>query len=74
MIAYHPLVLKNLVEITAYFGVGKETVLKWVDQGAPVAVEKAGGGSPRYSAEAAALQEWRRQTAQMKNRGEGGNG
>lgn len=55
---YTPKVLKNLVEICAEMGVGRETVMKWIDLGAPIAVEYI-GKSPRYSCEARELQAWR---------------
>lgn len=62
-IAYAPLILRSLIEICAAMGVGRETVLKWVDQGAPIAVEWQ-GSKPSYSCEAYALQAWR-----LKNSG-----
>lgn len=58
-IAYQPRILKNLTEICAEMGVGVETVKKWIDQGAPIAVEYQ-GAKPRYSAEACELQAWRK--------------
>lgn len=57
-ISYSPLILKSMNEITTYFGVGKETVYRWIEEGAPIAVENA-RGAPRYSCEAAQLQQWR---------------
>lgn len=55
---YNPRVLRNLNEICAEMGVGKETVRQWLDQGAPIVVEREGARS-RYSAELGALQAWR---------------
>ena len=56
--AYAPLVLRNMEEICEVMGVGRKTVREWVERGAPIAVEGLGGRT-RYSAEAAALQDWR---------------
>lgn len=56
--AYMPRILKNLTEICAEMGVGKDTVKEWIDMGAPIVVEQEGGRA-RYSAELAALHEWR---------------
>lgn len=58
MSAYTPKILKNLVEICAEMGVGKETVRQWIDAGAPIVVEREGNRT-RYSAELVALQAWR---------------
>lgn len=56
---YTPKILRNMNEICAEMGVGKETVRAWIDQGAPICVEGS-DARPRYSAEAAELQAWRR--------------
>lgn len=55
---YAPSILRNMVEICAAMGVGRETVMKWIEQGAPIAVEYI-GRKPSYSCEAVALQKWR---------------
>lgn len=55
---YAPRILRNLLEICVVMGVGRETILRWVDEGAPIAVEYQ-GKKPRYSCEAGALQAWR---------------
>lgn len=57
-ITYAPVILNSMVEIMACFNVGRETVLEWVDAGAPICVEYL-VGKPRYSCEKARLQEWR---------------
>lgn len=63
MIVVTPLHLRGLKEIQKQFGVGRETVLRWVEAGAPIAVEVTGGSGKEerrsYSAEYNALQEWR---------------
>lgn len=56
--AVSPKILRSMREICGEMGVGEKTVKKWVKQGAPVAVEGR-GSRKRYSAEAAALQNWR---------------
>lgn len=58
LVAYMPLVLRNMEEICEVMGVGRETVRKWAEQGAPIAVEGE-ERRKRYSAEAMALQDWR---------------
>lgn len=55
---YAPLVLRNMGEICEVMGVGHRTVRKWVEQGAPIAVEGE-NRRKRYSAEALSLQKWR---------------
>ena len=58
MVVYLPKILRTLTEICAEMGAGPETVRRWVQEGAPIAVE--GEGVKRvYSAEAARLQAWR---------------
>lgn len=57
-VAYAPLILRSLGEITAHFKVGRQTVYKWIDMGAPIARESF-RGHVRYSCEALALQKWR---------------
>lgn len=57
-ITYTPVLLKNMVEIMAAFNIGRETLLEWVDAGAPICVERD-GRQPKYSCELAALQAWR---------------
>lgn len=59
---YSPKILKNMIEICAELGVGKDTVRQWIDMGAPICVEGS-ESKPRYSAEARELQEWRRKNA-----------
>ena len=53
-----PRILRTLDEICETFGVGRKTVRAWARRGAPIAVE-GHGARTRYSAEAAALQDWR---------------
>lgn len=55
---YYPKILRGMIEICAEMGVGRETVLEWVDQGAPIAVEWK-GRKPTYTSEAMALMLWR---------------
>lgn len=69
---YSPLILRNMAEICAYMGVGPETVRRWVDQGAPIVVE--GETRLRYSAEAAALFQWRLDMNRRRNPGAGRSG
>lgn len=57
-VAYVPKILRNMAEICKEMGVGPKTVKKWVEQGAPIAVEGDGANS-RYSAESVRLQLWR---------------
>ena len=57
-ITYNPIILNSIVEIMATFNIGRETVLRWVDEGAPICVETS-GGHPRYSCEKTELQKWR---------------
>ena len=57
-VAYVPKILRNMSEICKEMGVGPKTVKKWVEQGAPIAVE-GDGGKKRYSSEAIKLQLWR---------------
>lgn len=56
--AYVPLVLRNMEEICEVMGVGRKTVRKWAERGAPIAVEGE-DRRKRYSAEAVSLQRWR---------------
>ncbi|MBD5608522.1 MAG: MerR family transcriptional regulator [Desulfovibrio sp.] len=53
-----PVILRSLMEICVQMGVGPETVRRWRDEGAPIALEGS-GGKTRYSCEAAELQAWR---------------
>lgn len=64
-VAYMPRVLRNMNEICAEMGVHQGVVKRWVEEGAPIAVEGEGVKS-RYSAEAAALQKWRISRADWK--------
>ena len=64
---YNPRIMRNLVEICAEMGVGKETVKAWIDQGAPIVIEKDGNRT-RYSAELVALQNWRIRQSQKGGR------
>lgn len=57
-VSYVPKILRNMAEICEEMGVGPKTVKKWVEQGAPIAVEGE-GAKVRYSAEVALLQIWR---------------
>lgn len=57
-IAYMPTILSSKKAIAGVFGVSVKTVNKWIQLGAPIAVEGDASGA-RYSAEIAALQEWR---------------
>lgn len=57
-VAYLPRVLRSLGEICESFGVGEGVVKQWAAAGAPIAVEGR-GSRLRYSAEMAALQDWR---------------
>lgn len=57
-IAYVPRILRTMAEICEAMGVGQKTVKKWVEQGAPIAVEGT-GCKLVYSAESASLQAWR---------------
>ena len=59
-VSYTPKILRNMNEICEEMGVGPKTVKKWVEQGAPIAVEGE-GRNKRYSAEIACLQKWRGQ-------------
>lgn len=52
--------LHSLKDICKIFKVGRNTVLKWIGQGAPIAVEAdLETGKFRYSAEYNTLQSWR---------------
>lgn len=55
---YQGKILNSMKEICSEFQVGKETVLMWIERGAPIAVEGL-GGRIRYSAEMISLQFWR---------------
>lgn len=57
-VAYVPKILRNMAEICKEMGVGPKTVKKWVEQGAPIAVE-GDGRKVRYSTEMVRLQAWR---------------
>lgn len=57
-VAYVPKILRNMAEICEEMGVGPKTVKKWVEQGAPIAVE-GDGRKMRYSTEVVKLQAWR---------------
>ncbi len=57
-VVYVPKVLRNMAEICEAMGVGTKTVKKWVEQGAPIAVEGE-GRKIRYSSEMVKLQAWR---------------
>ena len=57
-VVYIPKVLKSMTEICEAFGVGDSVVKQWAAAGAPIAVEGR-GSRMRYSAEMAALQDWR---------------
>lgn len=55
-----PLHLNSMSDICKAFKVGKNTVRKWVDKGAPIAIEKDEKSNKlRYSAEYNTLQSWR---------------
>ena len=58
LVSYTPKILRSLAEIKDVFGVGERRIKLWVQQGAPIAVERE-GNNVRYSAEAARLQVWR---------------
>lgn len=60
-----PVVLRSLMEICVYMGVGPETVRRWLCEGAPIALEGSAGKS-RYSCEASALQAWRLEKSREK--------
>ncbi len=51
-------ILRNMKEICSAMGVGRDTVLEWIRQGAPIAVEPTAKGT-RYAAEARDLLRWR---------------
>lgn len=55
---YQGKILNSMKDICSEFQVGKETVLMWIERGAPIAVESR-GGRIRYSAEMISLQFWR---------------
>lgn len=57
-VAYTPHILKTIGEICDAFGVGEKVVKQWAAAGAPIAVE-GDRTRIRYSAEMAALQDWR---------------
>lgn len=58
LVSYTPKILRNMAEICEEMGVGPKTVKKWVEQGAPIAVE-GDGRKVRYSTEMVRLQAWR---------------
>ena len=58
VVSYTPKILRNMAEICEEMGVGPKTVKKWVEQGAPIAVE-GDGRKMRYSTEVVKLQAWR---------------
>ena len=68
-VVYSPRILRNLIEICAEMGVGRETILDWISRGAPIVCEFE-GKKPRYSCEAAALQAWRKQNENKRYNGE----
>lgn len=57
-VAYVPQILCSLTEIKKTFRVSESTVKKWIQKGAPIAVEND-GARIRYSAESLRLQIWR---------------
>ena len=61
-VSYVPKILRNMAEICKEMGVGPKTVKKWVEQGAPIAVEGE-GAKVRYSSELLYLQLWRIRTS-----------
>lgn len=58
VVAYQPKILRTMREICEEMGVGEKRVKAWIEQGAPVAVERS-GDRVWYSAESARLQAWR---------------
>lgn len=55
-----PMPLNSMTDIRKAFKVGRSTVIEWVNQGAPIAVETDPISQKiRYSAEYNALQSWR---------------
>ena len=58
VVSYTPKILKNMVEICEEMGVGPKTVKKWVEKGAPIAVEGE-GRKRKYSSETVRLMMWR---------------
>lgn len=58
-VSYTPKILRNMQEICDAFGVGKKTVRKWAQAGAPIVVE-GDGRRVRYSAEMVEVQRWRK--------------
>ncbi len=58
LVAYVPQILCSLTEIKKTFRVSESTVKKWIQKGAPIAVEND-GARIRYSAESLRLQIWR---------------
>lgn len=58
VVAYHPKILRNMLEICEEMGVGPYTVKRWQKQGAPIVVE-GDYSRTRYSAEVASLMAWR---------------
>ncbi len=67
MIVYSPKILTSLKQIRETFGVSVDTVREWAKDGAPIVVEGSSNGA-RYSAEVAALQEWRLERIFTENR------
>ena len=65
LVSYVPKILRNMAEICKEMGVGSKTVKKWVEQGAPIAVEGDGDNS-RYSAELLRIQVWRERQSSYK--------
>lgn len=57
-IIYVPRVLRGMTEICAEMGVGREKVLDWVSQGAPIICEMS-GQRPTYTCETMELLRWR---------------
>ena len=65
-IAYVPMILKGMTEISAALGVSQKTVKEWVEYGAPISMEGEGNNT-RYSAELMRLQMWRELRTQNKH-------
>ncbi len=69
-VVYAPHILHSLAEIRKTFGVGERQIRRWVEMGAPIAVEGE-GTKTRYSVEAMRLQLWREELAKRKEAGAG---
>lgn len=57
-ISYSPVILCGMREICEKMGVGPTVVKRWLEHGAPIAVE-GDASRTRYCAEASALMAWR---------------